>query len=202
MSGPDRESARSESETQARANIDHPHHDVRVAAVASLARLQTFSADDLQVSLSDPSSLVRRRGVEAAAQLIQRGEGTSAVAHSLTAALSDDRSVAEASAFALGEFGPEAEAVDEIAIDSLVTLATEHEDPLCRESAVAALGALHRGRSTVLAALSDKATVRRRAVLALAPFEGEDVNSALTTALEDRDWQVRQAAEDQLAARQ
>jgi hypothetical protein len=33
-------------------------------------------------------------------------------------------------------------------------------------------------------------------VLALAPFEGPEVEAALATALEDRDWQVRQAAED------
>jgi len=38
--------------------------------------------------------------------------------------------------------------------------------------------------------------VRRRAVLALAPFEGPEVDAALTRALDDRDWQVRQAAED------
>jgi hypothetical protein len=32
-------------------------------------------------------------------------------------------------------------------------------------------------------------------VLALAPFEGAEVDAALTRALSDRDWQVRQAAE-------
>jgi HEAT repeat protein len=41
--------------------------------------------------------------------------------------------------------------------------------------------------------------VRRRAILALAPFDGADVDAALRTALEDRDWQVRQAAEDLLS---
>ena len=39
---------------------------------------------------------------------------------------------------------------------------------------------------------------RRRAVLALAAFEGDGVEAALTRALDDRDWQVRQAAEDLL----
>jgi hypothetical protein len=33
-------------------------------------------------------------------------------------------------------------------------------------------------------------------VLALAPFDGPDVEAALDRALTDRDWQVRQAAED------
>jgi hypothetical protein len=32
----------------------------------------------------------------------------------------------------------------------------------------------------------------------LAPFEGDQVRAALTRALDDRDWQVRQAAEDLL----
>ena len=48
---------------------------------------------------------------------------------------------------------------------------------------------------------TDKPAVRRRAVLALAPFLGDDdigrrVDAAIDRALEDRDWQVRQAAED------
>ena len=33
-------------------------------------------------------------------------------------------------------------------------------------------------------------------MLALAPFEGDDVDAAIERALTDRDWQVRQAAED------
>jgi hypothetical protein len=33
-------------------------------------------------------------------------------------------------------------------------------------------------------------------VIALAPFAGPEVDAALARALEDRDWQVRQAAED------
>jgi hypothetical protein len=33
-------------------------------------------------------------------------------------------------------------------------------------------------------------------VLALAPFEGPEVDAALERAASDRDWQVRQAAED------
>jgi hypothetical protein len=32
--------------------------------------------------------------------------------------------------------------------------------------------------------------------LALAPFEGTEVDAAIDAALTDRDWQVRQAAED------
>jgi HEAT repeat protein len=67
-----------------------------------------------------------------------------------------------------------------------------------REAAVAARGAIgsERGLAAILAATTDKPAVRRRAVLALAPFEGDDVEAAIDRALGDRDWQVRQAAED------
>jgi hypothetical protein len=47
-----------------------------------------------------------------------------------------------------------------------------------------------------LHACTDKPAIRRRAVLALAPFAGAEVDSAIEAALQDRDWQVRQAAED------
>ena len=82
-----------------------------------------------------------------------------------------------------------------------VVAALTDDDPLCREASVAALGAVgdDRGLSAVLAATRDKPAVRRRAVIALAAFEGPDVDAALQRALTDRDWQVRQAAEDLLA---
>ena len=56
------------------------------------------------------------------------------------------------------------------------------------------------GLSAVLAACRDKPAIRRRAVLALAAFEGPEVDAALQAALEDKDWQTRQAAEDLLGA--
>jgi len=63
---------------------------------------------------------------------------------------------------------------------------------------VAALGAIgdERGVQTIIDATHDKPAVRRRAVLALAPFTGIEVEAAIDRALTDRDWQVRQAAED------
>ena len=45
----------------------------------------------------------------------------------------------------------------------------------------------------------DKPAIRRRAAVALAAFEGPEVEAALRRCLEDRDWQVRQVAEDLLA---
>jgi HEAT repeat protein len=47
--------------------------------------------------------------------------------------------------------------------------------------------------------LGDKATVRRRAVVALGRFGG-DARRALEQALRDRDWQVRELAEQLLRA--
>jgi len=104
----------------------------------------------------------------------------------------DDPTVVEVAAWACGERPEQALA------DPVAALATGHDDPLVREAAVAALGAIGDPRSlpAVLAATGDKATVRRRAVIALAAFEGPEVDAALEAARSDRDWQVRQAAED------
>ncbi len=84
------------------------------------------------------------------------------------------------------------------AVAALACVAHEHRDALAREAAVAALGALgdRAALPAILAACHDKPAVRRRAVLALAPFDGPEVDAAITAALDDRDWQVRQAAED------
>ncbi len=104
--------------------------------------------------------------------------------------------VVEAAAFAAGELADRTSGTP--LVEQLAGVATTHPDPLCREAAVAAIGAIGdpTGLPAVLAATTDKPAVRRRAVLALAPFEGPDVDAALTRALADRDWQVRQAAED------
>jgi HEAT repeat protein len=107
-----------------------------------------------------------------------------------------DVTVVDAAAWALGELGARAVAAD--AVPALAAVATGHDDALAREAAVAALGALgdEAGLPAILAGCRDKPTVRRRAVLALAPFDGDEVDAALTAARTDRDWQVRQAAED------
>ncbi len=119
------------------------------------------------------------------------------LASDLIEALADPE-LSEVAAFALGELVMDHDTKQD-AVAALGQQATTNEDALSRESAVAALGALEDGLSFVLAATQDVATVRRRAVLALAPFEGPDVDEALQAALSDRDWQVRQAAEDLLA---
>jgi HEAT repeat protein len=107
-----------------------------------------------------------------------------------------DPLVAESAAFACGEISW-AEPRRARVVDALVALA-HHTDALVRESVVAALGSLGdpAGLPAILAACQDQPSVRRRAVLALAPFEGPEVEAALVVALTDSDWQTRQAAED------
>ncbi|MEM9712810.1 MAG: HEAT repeat domain-containing protein [Actinomycetota bacterium] len=116
----------------------------------------------------------------------------------LTVLADTDPDVAEVAAWACGErpdAGPEI-------VAALRGMALDHDEPLCREAAIAALGAIGdpAGLDAVLAGTHDKPAVRRRAVVSLAAFEGPEVDAALRRALGDRDWQVRQAAEDLLEA--
>jgi HEAT repeat protein len=171
-----------------------PEAGVRATALAALVRNgpRRVAAPAWRAAANDPDATVRRRAAELAPAL-----GAAAPARALLALLADDDPlVAEAAAFALGEH-PRAGVQ---ASDGLVRAATGHDDPLVREAAVAALGA--RGvpgtLPVVLRACDDKPAVRRRAVLALAAFDGPEVEERLHRALTDRDWQVRQAAEDLL----
>ena len=171
---------------------------VRAAALAALARAGTAAAarEAWAHALADPDVIVRRRVGELAPVLAPRTEPTELVAGLVELLRDADGTVVEAAAWALGELG--AAAVSAGATAPLATTTTTHDDPLAREAAVAALGALGdpAGLDAVLVACHDKPAVRRRAVLALAPFEGPAVEAAIDAALEDRDWQVRQAAED------
>jgi HEAT repeat protein len=180
-----------------------PDARVRVAAVATLARRGTGrrALDAWHAALGDEAPAVRRRASELGATLAtRRGADRAAIRRALVERLADaDVTVVEAAAWALGEIGAEpSDASLTGAVHALATTATEHADALAREAAVAALGAIgdESGRDAVLAACADKPAVRRRAVLALAPCEGPDVDAAIARALTDRDWQVRQAAED------
>jgi HEAT repeat protein len=177
-----------------RAARDDPDARVRAAALGALARAagRRRATAAWRVAVADPEPAVRRRAAELAPAL-------GAPARPLLGLLADDDvTVIEASAWALGELGPAA--VRAGAVRALAAVAGDHDDPLAREASVAALGALGdpAGLPAVLGACGDKPAVRRRAVLALAPFDGPDVEAALRAALEDRDWQVRQAAEDLL----
>jgi len=178
----------------ARALLDDPEPVVRATALGALARAGALGPADLAAGLVDPAPMVRRRVAEEVAALgADPGAGGAGV--SLLGLLDDpDAAVVEVAAWACGEREPP----EPGAVEALARLATGHEDALVREAAVAALGAIgdDAGLTAVLATTGDKATVRRRAVLALAPFSGPEVEAALERALSDRDWQVRQAAED------
>jgi HEAT repeat protein len=161
---------------------------VRERALGALARAGALTDADLAGAAADPEPRVRRR----TAELIAAGHGDR---RPLVTLLEDpDATVVEVAAWAAGE------RPDVAPLPRLVALATGHDDPLVREAAVAALGAVGDpdGLPAVLQATTDKATVRRRAVIALAAFEGPEVDAALEAAREDRDWQVRQVAEDLL----
>lgn len=170
----------------ARAALGDDDGGVRATALTALARLGHLTDDHLRAALTDAQPRVRRRAAALAADHPHV---------SLLAALDDPEPlVAETAAFACGE-RPTAD-VD--VVDALARLATGHPDPLVREAAVAALGAIgdERGLPAVLAATHDKPAVRRRAVIALAPFDGPEVEAALVRARTDRDWQVRDAADE------
>lgn len=173
-------------EAGARALLADPDPAVRATALGALGRLGRAGVADVEAALADPSPEVRRRACRVA---------TGVAGVDLVAMLADaDAGVVEVAAWALGErAGAGGEAVARLA-----TVATAHDDPLCREAAVAALGAIgdEGGLPAILSATKDKPAIRRRAVIALAAFEGPEVDTALDAALTDRDWQVRQAAED------
>lgn len=169
---------------------------VRASALSALTRMGALGHAEIAAGLGDPDQAVRRRAAEIAARI------PGAV---LGPMLADPApAVVEMVAWALGERG------DPDWAPALASTARSHPDPLCREAAVAAIGALAavtaqnasptEGLAAVLDALDDRPAVRRRAVLALAAFEGAEVRAALRRAATDRDWQVRQVAEDLLAA--
>jgi HEAT repeat protein len=176
------------------AHHDDPDPRVRAAALGALVRAAPSAATaSWSRALVDPSPVVRRR----AAELAPMVPDPETVASAVVVALDDpDVTVVEALAWSLGELGDAARRADAVA--ALADVVISHRDALAREAAVAALGALGDPDAlpTILGACSDKPAVRRRAVLALAPFDGPEVDAAIEAALTDRDWQVRQAAED------
>jgi HEAT repeat protein len=169
--------------------------EVQAAALGALARLGELTAADVQWALGTGPVALRRRAVEAAPGVGGKGSRSTLPA-AVAGSLGDpDPLVVVGAAWFVAErrYGP--------AVPALVALAGGHDDTRCREAAVAALGAIGDpdGLPAVLAALGDKPTIRRRATVALAGFDDPRVEPALQTAAEDRDWQVRQAAEELLA---
>jgi len=179
----------------ARQALDDPDPGVQAAALGALARLGTLTTADVVACLRWGAPVVRRRAVEVATSA--HGRGTrSALPAALIETLGDpDPLVVVGAAWFLGERRHRP------AVAALVATVAGHEDPRCREAAVAALGAI--GDPAALPAVltaqrGDKPTVRRRATVALAGFDDPRVEPALRRAAADRDWQVRQAAEELL----
>jgi HEAT repeat protein len=173
---------------------------VRAAALNVLVRVGNArrASAAWRAAIGDEHPHCRRRAADLTPELARRVEPSGLAAPLLPLLEDRDLTVVEAAAWALGELG--APATQHGAVEALARTARTHPEPIAREAAVAALGALGdvRGLEAILEACNDKPAIRRRAVLALAPFEGEQVNGALQRALADRDWQVRQAAEDLL----
>ncbi len=178
---------RGDREAAVAAQNDHDPK-VRIAALRSLSRLQAITRPQLNQALADPDPTVRIAALEIAAN-----HTFPDIEHLLN---DTDSMVAETAAWALGE---RQQAGDTI-IGGLSKVAIEHRDPLARESAVAALGAIgdDRGLPAILTATHDKVAVRRRAVIALAAFEGAEVSDAYRRARQDRDRQVRDTVDELL----
>ena len=200
-------------EAAARAAQADPAPEVRAAGLSALARMGALGGDDVAGALSDPEVMVRRRGCDLAGRQHASLPVPSAELVGALARATHDPApeVVEAACHALGEVGYSSDQCDDaalpsglpvpdrdVAVAALTAVAAGHRDPLCREAAVAALGSVGApgGLAAVLGALSDKPAVRRRAVVALAAFEGDEVVRALRAAARDPDWQVRQVAED------
>ncbi len=183
---------------------------IRSLGFGALARLGALDEEHALVGLADPDTRVVRRVIECLAQPGSITVGLVTLDDALVNLVEIGPDVvAETAAWALGERHQpteETSSQDELleprehVMRALIHATTSHDDALVRESAAAALGAIGHtvGLPAVLIATQDKATVRRRAVLALAAFDGPEVHDALVRARTDRDWQVRQAAEDLL----
>ena len=159
----------------------------RVLAVRVGAARHLLGAPAWRRALGDVDAAVRREALVAIAE----GDGDAVLDVAVGLLADPDPLVIEAAAFAIGERRYEA------GLAGLIQLARHHDDPRCREAAVAALGAIgdDHALGAVIDALDDKPAVRRRAVVALANFEGPEVDAALARAREDRDWQVRSAVD-------
>jgi HEAT repeat protein len=162
-----------------------PRH--RVLALRGLVRRGAMDTSRWHLVLRDADLDVRRDALE---QLAHATDVASEVLDNAVEMLSaEDALVVDAAAFALGEhlYAP--------AVPRLIEVASTHDDARCRESAIASLGSLgdEVALPTIIAALDDKAPVRRRAIVALANFEGPEVDAALERAGDDKDWQVRAA---------
>ncbi len=174
--------------TAARDGLGARDPRVRELALGALARVGALDEETVLACFGDPDPAVRRRAADLSARL----PPTEVLRADLRHLLADgDPLVVEAACWSLGELG------DAAGVATLSGAARLHVDARVREAALAALAAIGdpSGLEAVLDALGDRPTVRRRAVVALAAFDGPGVEEALRKSAEDRDWQVREVAE-------
>lgn len=162
----------------------------QVRALGALHRRKALTADQISTALQSPHTKVCIRALELA--ISYKDVPLDSLLHH------EDPLVAVTAAWAIGERG--ANSASTKAVTALCELVRMHEDARVREAAVAALGTIGdpEALSTVIAATKDKVSVRRRAAVALAAFDDPLAELALSALLRDRDWQVRQIAEDLL----
>jgi HEAT repeat protein len=168
---------------------------VRSSALLALCELHSLTKSIITDALMDPSPLVRQRILQLAARRSVLSVGQ------LVSSLDDpDATVVEAAATALGEYTEDRTEFDETVSTALARVASEHSDELCRESAVAALGAIgaELALPTIIAALDDRPNIRRRSIVALTAFDDPRAQEAMRSALQDNDRQVRALAEELL----
>jgi HEAT repeat protein len=180
---------------RARLGLADRSPEVQAAAVVALARAGALTEADVTWALGTGSTQLRRAAVESALEVRGPGSRSTLLALMIEALGDPDPLVVVGAAWFLAERRVSS------AVAPLAAVAGDHADARCREAAVAALGAIGdpAGLPAVLGALDDKPTIRRRATVALAAFDDPRVDVALRAAAADRDWQVRQAAEELLA---
>lgn len=171
------------------ASLRNDHPRARILGLRGLERQGQLTGQMLIAALSDAHVEVVREALNLASRTCLNDESLDAAI--IPCLHGEDALVTEAAVFALGERGVQD------ALEALKQITAEHEDARCREAGVVALAQIGSddGRAVILAALTDKPTVRRRAVVALSSFEGDDIEEALNRAADDRDWQVRSAVE-------
>lgn len=160
---------------------------LRRHALTGLEARLALSDATIVAAIADHDAENRARALRVAGRVTQ---ASSALIAAVTAATSDSQDFV-----AVAAIRSIADLVIGDALDLLVSLVREHQDPMVREEAVAALGSLgdEHGLIAIIEACSDKPAVRRRCVVALGAFQGDAVEAALDRLNEDKDWQVRQA---------
>lgn len=168
--------------------LDDDDPAVRRLAVSLCEPETTALTDRLGGMLGgDPEPSVRAQAAE-----VLGSSGVTALPFLEEARTDDDRRVVEAVANAYGEIG------DSSAVDWLIEQARESGEVTIGEAAVASLGSIGDERATPVLldlARTGRPQVRRRAVVALTAFDGDEVEEVIRGARDDRNPMVREVAE-------